>query len=72
MEIGELDTPAYLVDLDVMDSNIESMAVRCKSLDISLRCHTKSHKIPEIAHRQIEAGAVGIACQKLGEAEVMV
>ena len=71
MHIDELDTPAYLVDLDVMERNIASMADHCRNLDIALRCHTKSHKIPEIAHRQVKAGAIGIACQKLGEAEVM-
>jgi len=72
MNINELDTPAYLVDLDIMERNIASMAERCRNLEISLRCHTKSHKIPEIAHQQIGAGALGIACQKIGEAEVMV
>ncbi len=71
MHIGELDTPAYVADLDVMERNIASMAEHCRNLDISLRCHTKSHKIPEIAHRQVRAGAIGICCQKLGEAEVM-
>lgn len=72
MHIDELDTPAYLVDLDIMERNITSMAECCQNLDISLRCHTKSHKIPEIARQQISAGAFGIACQKIGEAEVMV
>ncbi len=71
MHIDELDTPAYVADLDLMERNIASMAEHCRSLDISLRCHSKSHKIPEIAHRQIKAGAVGICCQKLGDAEVM-
>ncbi len=71
MRIDELDTPAYTVDLDVMERNIASMAQHCRDLDIALRCHTKSHKIPEIAHRQVGAGAIGICCQKLGEAEVM-
>jgi D-serine deaminase-like pyridoxal phosphate-dependent protein len=71
MHIDELDTPAYVADLDLMDRNIASMAEHCRNLDIGLRCHTKSHKIPEIAHRQIKAGAIGICCQKLGEAEVM-
>jgi D-serine deaminase-like pyridoxal phosphate-dependent protein len=72
MHIDDLDTPAYLVDLDLMERNIASMAARCRELGMPLRAHTKSHKIPEIAHRQIQAGAIGIACQKLGEAEVMV
>ncbi|MCY4545192.1 MAG: alanine racemase [Gemmatimonadetes bacterium] len=71
MHIDELDTPAYVADLDVMERNIASMAKHCRNLGIALRCHTKSHKIPEIAHRQVGAGAIGICCQKLGEAEVM-
>ena len=71
MHIDELDTPAYVADLDLMERNIASMAQHCRNLDIGLRCHTKSHKIPEIAHWQIKAGAIGICCQKLGEAEVM-
>ena len=71
MHIDELDTPAYVADLDVMERNIASMAQHCRNLEIGLRCHTKSHKIPEIAHRQVRAGAIGICCQKLGEAEVM-
>lgn len=72
MHIDELDTPAYIADLDLMDRNIADMAAHCRSLDIPLRSHTKSHKIPEIAHMQVASGAVGIACQKVGEAEVMV
>lgn len=71
MHIDELDTPAYVADLDLMERNITSMAQHCRDLDIALRCHTKSHKIPEIAHWQVKAGAIGICCQKLGEAEVM-
>ena len=71
MHIEELDTPAYVADLDVMERNIASMAQHCRNLGIALRCHTKSHKIPEIAHLQVRAGAIGICCQKLGEAEVM-
>jgi D-serine deaminase-like pyridoxal phosphate-dependent protein len=70
--ISDLDTPAVICDLDVLERNIAAMAARCRELGIPLRAHTKSHKIPEIAHRQLAAGAVGIACQKLGEAEVMV
>lgn len=72
MHIDDLDTPAYLADLDIMERNIANMAAHCRAVGIALRSHTKSHKIPEIAHKQIAAGAVGIVCQKLGEAEVMV
>ncbi len=72
MTLDDLDTPAVIIDLDVMDRNIRDMAEHCRKLGIPLRVHTKSHKIPEIAHRQIAAGAIGVACQKLGDAEVMV
>lgn len=72
MHVSELDTPALVCDLDVLDRNLAEMHARCRELDIPLRSHTKSHKIPELAHRQMEAGSVGIVCQKLGEAEVMV
>ena len=72
MTVDNLDTPSYLVDLDVMESNITNMANHCNEIGIPLRVHTKSHKIPEIAHRQLAAGAVGVVCQKLGDAEVMV
>jgi D-serine deaminase-like pyridoxal phosphate-dependent protein len=72
VRIDDLDTPAVICDLDLLERNIAAMAARCRDLGIPLRSHTKSHKIPEIAHRQIASGAIGIACQKLGEAEVMV
>ncbi len=72
MRISDLDTPALVCDLDVLDRNLTSMADHCRNIGIPLRSHTKSHKIPEIAHRQMRLGSVGIACQKLGDAEVMV
>ena len=71
MHVYDLDTPAVVIDLDVLESNIQNMASRCADLDIALRPHTKTHKIPEIARMQLAAGAQGIVCQKLGEAEVM-
>lgn len=72
MKIHELDTPAVVCDLDKLERNIDDMAARCQDLGIPLRSHTKSHKIPAIAHMQIKSGAIGICCQKVGEAEVMV
>jgi D-serine deaminase-like pyridoxal phosphate-dependent protein len=72
MRIEDLDTPVVLCDLDVLDRNLAEMAARCRELEMPLRSHTKSHKIPELAHRQMKSGAVGICCQKLGDAEVMV
>ncbi|MGM0400994.1 MAG: alanine racemase [Chloroflexota bacterium] len=71
MHIYELDTPALVVDLDVLERNIQRMAAHCEELGIALRVHTKTHKVPEIARMQVEAGSQGITCQKLGEAEEM-
>lgn len=67
----DLDTPALLVDLDVLRSNIEEMAGVARAGDVRLRPHTKTHKCPEIARMQVAAGASGITVAKLGEAEVM-
>ena len=72
MLISELETPAVVVDLDVMERNISRMADYCRSKNLRLRPHTKSHKIPELAKRQIASGASGITVAKLGEAEVMI
>lgn len=70
--IDEIDTPALLIDLDALDRNISKMASFFASSRAKLRPHVKTHKCPIIAHKQIAAGAQGITCQKLGEAEVMV
>ena len=70
--VDDLDTPAVVIDLDVLEKNIREMQEVCRAADIKLQVHIKTHKIPEIAHRQLRAGAVGICCQKLGEAEVMI
>ena len=71
MNYPELDTPALCVDIDRLDANIARLQNACDGLGISLRVHTKTHKTPAIARRQIAAGAVGIVSQKLGEAEAM-
>jgi D-serine deaminase-like pyridoxal phosphate-dependent protein len=71
MNYTELDTPALCVDIDRLDANIARLQNACDGLGISLRVHTKTHKTPAIARRQIAAGAVGIVSQKLGEAEAM-
>ncbi len=67
----EIDTPALLVDLAVMEGNIAEMAEVARDAGVKLRPHTKTHKCPEIARRQVGAGAAGITVAKLGEAEVM-
>lgn len=71
MLASELDTPALVVDLDVMDENIRRMQEYFDSHSLNLRAHIKAHKVPAIAWKQMRAGAIGIVCQKLGEAEVM-
>ncbi len=71
LPIEELDTPALLVDLDALERNITTMASDIKSRGSEWRPHSKANKSPAIAHLEIAAGAIGIACAKLGEAEVM-
>jgi len=70
--VDDLDTPALTIDLDILEKNIREMQEVCRGHDIPLQVHIKTHKIPEIAHLQLRQGAVGICCQKLGEAEAMV
>lgn len=67
----EIDTPAVIIDLDILERNIENMAEMCKSKNVALRPHIKTHKSPWIAHKQIKHGAKGITVAKLEEAEVM-
>jgi D-serine deaminase-like pyridoxal phosphate-dependent protein len=67
-----LDTPVIAVDLDVLERNIAEMAALAASYGVALRPHAKTHKSPRIARLQLEAGAVGLTCAKLGEAEVLV
>jgi 3-hydroxy-D-aspartate aldolase len=67
----ELPTPCLLLDLDRFERNVQKMAAHVKAAGKKLRPHAKTHKCPEIAHRQIAAGAVGVCVAKVGEAEVM-
>lgn len=68
---SDLPTPALIVDLDKLESNILRMAAYAKEFGVSLRPHSKTHKTPEIARRQIAAGALGICCATIREAEAM-
>lgn len=68
--VEALDTPALLIELDAMDRNIDRIADEVASHGINWRPHAKGHKCPAIAHRQLAAGAIGVTCAKLGEAEV--
>jgi len=67
----KLQTPALVVDLDILERNIARMADHAKRHNIALRPHAKTHKSAEIAKRQMAAGALGICCAKLGEAEAL-
>ena len=71
MNYLELDTPALIIDRDVMMRNIRDMQAHADHCGVSLRPHTKTHKMPALAKLQREAGCKGIAVAKIGEAEVM-
>jgi D-serine deaminase-like pyridoxal phosphate-dependent protein len=66
-----LDTPALLVDLEALERNIARMATFFKQAGVNWRPHTKGVKVPAIVHQELRAGAIGITCAKLGEAESM-
>jgi 3-hydroxy-D-aspartate aldolase len=67
----QLNTPVLVVELDRLQRNIETMAAFAAAHGVKLRPHAKTHKSPEIARRQVDAGAVGASCAKLGEAEAL-
>jgi len=71
MTKAELPTPALLLDLDRFERNLQKMAAHVKAVGKKIRPHAKTHKCPEIARRQIAAGALGVCVAKVGEAEVM-
>ncbi len=72
LSFDEINTPALLVDIDAMEANLRRAADFLKSKGVGLRPHTKTHKCPIIAKKQIELGAVGVCAAKVSEAEVMV
>jgi 3-hydroxy-D-aspartate aldolase len=71
MTRDQIPTPALLLDLARFEKNLATMAEHVRAAGKRLRPHAKTHKCPEIARRQVAAGAIGVACAKLGEAEVM-
>lgn len=71
MRVEELETPIPVVDIDIMQANITRLQNYLGEHKIANRPHIKTHKIPAIAQMQMDAGAVGITCQKVSEAEVM-
>ncbi len=71
MPIEDLDTPVLLIEADALERNIGRMRDLAAETGIAYRPHSKSHKSPIVAQMQLDAGAQGICCAKLGEAEVM-
>jgi D-serine deaminase-like pyridoxal phosphate-dependent protein len=72
MHVSEIDTPALVVDLDIMERNLGRVAEYTRDHGLRLRPHTKTHKSVRIARRQLEAGAAGLTVAKVSEAEVML
>ena len=66
-----LNTPALVIDRDALDGNITAMAAFAKANGLKLRPHAKTHKSVDIARLQMAAGALGVCCAKLGEAEAL-
>jgi D-serine deaminase-like pyridoxal phosphate-dependent protein len=66
-----IDTPALVLDLDKLDANLAVMSEYFNGVDADLRPHIKTHKCPILAQKQVAAGAIGVTCAKVGEAEVM-
>ena len=71
MPVAELETPVLTIDLDAMERNLTRMMAILDGSSVRLRPHLKTAKSPALAHRMLQAGAVGICCAKLSEAEVM-
>jgi 3-hydroxy-D-aspartate aldolase len=70
--VSEVDTPALLIELDALERNIRRMQERIAGTGLRLRPHAKTHKSTAIANLQVHAGAVGVCCQKVSEAEILV
>ncbi|MBS1165168.1 MAG: alanine racemase [Proteobacteria bacterium] len=71
-ELANLSTPSVVIDLDVARANIRRFQAYADAHGLNVRPHIKTHKLPHLAELQIEAGAVGITCQKVSEAAAMV
>jgi len=70
--LSEVDTPALIVDLDAFERNLAALPRKIGDRPVKLRPHSKTHKSPIIALKQIALGAVGVCCQKVAEAEALV
>lgn len=71
MKVTEVDTPAVLIDLDRVEANLKRAQDYADAHNLALRPHIKTHKLPQLAKRQLALGAIGITCQTIGEAEAM-
>jgi len=71
MRFDSVETPAVLIDEDTARANIRAYQNYCERHKLALRPHIKTHKLPRLAKAQLDAGAVGVTCQKISEAEVM-
>ena len=72
MALADVDTPALIVDLDAFERNLQRMADAVSKAGVRLRPHAKTHKSPIVGRKQMALGAVGLCCQKVSEAEVMI
>jgi D-serine deaminase-like pyridoxal phosphate-dependent protein len=70
--LERIDTPALVIELDAFERNLNAMTRAVEGRGVRIRAHAKTHKCAQIALRQIDAGAVGVCCQKVSEAEAMV
>src|SRR6202795_708602 len=67
----DLPTPCMVVDLEIFEKNLHTMADHCRKTGINLRGHVKVHKSPDIAKRQLALGAIGVTCATIAECELM-
>src|SRR5579872_7205484 len=67
----DLPTPCMVVDLEIFERNLHTMAEHCRTTGIHLRGHVKVHKSPEIARRQLALGSIGVTCATVAECELM-
>jgi D-serine deaminase-like pyridoxal phosphate-dependent protein len=72
LHVSDLETPALIIDLDVLERNLARLADYGRERHLRLRPHTKTHKIPALARKQLDLGAAGLTVAKVGEAEVML
>lgn len=72
MHVRDVDTPALIIELDAFEANVARMRDRMAGTGVTFRPHSKTHKSTAIAGLQLDAGAIGVCCQKVSEAEIMV